>query len=104
MHAYKNCTEIFLSQSTPLVIGTTDSNVKINKKRTKNQYIAWENEAVRLAKSRRYKSKLEICRAIKRQIDLEEASSFTAEYICCSIKLSASDFKKIIKNSQFQKK
>lgn len=93
----------YLTQSTSPVVETTDINIQSKKKNTRNQYLAWEDEAIRLAKSRRYKSKLDICRAIKRRIDLDEDASFTAEYICCSIKTSASDFKKIIKSSQSTK-
>ena len=81
----------------------TATNTNISKKKTKNQRSTWESEAISLAKSRRYKNKMDICWAIKRRIDLEEGRSFTAGYICCSIKISADNLKEIIKNSHFVK-
>ena len=81
----------------------TATNTNISKKNTKNQRSTWESEAISLAKSRRYKNKMDICWAIKRRIDLEEGRSFTAGYICCSIKISATSLKEIIRNGKTMK-
>lgn len=77
----------------------TDSTAPAKKQDTRDQYLEWRIEAIRLAKTRRYKNRLDICRAIKERIDLDDGVSVTAEHICRSIKFSDSDFKKSIENS-----
>ena len=77
----------------------TASTAPAKKQDTRDQYLEWRIEAIRLAKTRRYKNRLDICRAIKERIDLDEGVSVTAEHICRSIKFSDSDFKKSIENS-----
>lgn len=85
---------------TPSAIGYT---VKWKKKNTQHQYSEWLDEAIRLAKSRRYKNKMDICRAIKNRIAVDEGVSFTAIHICRSIKISAAEFSEIIESSQPRK-
>ena len=85
---------------TPSAIGRT---VKKRKKNIQHQYSEWLEEAIRLAKSRRYKNKMDICRAIKSRIAVDEGVSFTAIHICKSIKISAAEFSEIIESNQLRK-
>jgi hypothetical protein len=75
--------------------------VAVKRKRYRQeQHREWEQEAVRLAKTRRYRNKLDICRSIKKRIELEDGTAISAEHICRTIKIPPSDFQQIIKNNR----
>ncbi len=67
---------------------------------TREQYQEWTNKAVCLAKTGRYNNKLDICRAIKKQLDLDGGVSVTPEHIRDSIKISAKELKDISKKTR----
>lgn len=70
------------------------------KRYRQEQHREWEQEALRLAKTRRYKNKLDICRSIKKRLEIEDGTAVSAEYICRTIKITPDDIQKIIKDSK----
>jgi hypothetical protein len=69
------------------------------KRYSQQQHQEWEQEAIRLAKTRRYKNKLDICRAIRKRLELEDKTTVSAEHICRAIKIPPTDLQTIITNS-----